>query len=142
MIEEMTGPGGWGVLDELTAAGGTRPVAVADAGYGDYTTFRLELDKRGWCYVLAVKATTSAYPYDAVPAAMSYRGRGRPSVPRYRIAPASLRQLALAYVGQTQQVTWRRGTLRTADRASSHLGACPCAQPLALDRLSAALART
>ena len=25
MIEEMTGPGGWGVLDLATAAGGTRP---------------------------------------------------------------------------------------------------------------------
>jgi len=110
MTEEMTGPGGWGVLDELTAAGGTRPVVVADAGYGDNTTFRLELGKRGWCYVLAVKATTSAYPHDAVPAAMSYGGRGRPSVPRYRIAPASLRQLALAHADQTQQVTWRRGT--------------------------------
>ena len=40
MIEEMTGPGGWGVLEELAAAGGTRPVVVAGAGYGDNTTFR------------------------------------------------------------------------------------------------------
>ena len=26
MIDEMTGPGGWGVLDQITAAGGARPV--------------------------------------------------------------------------------------------------------------------
>src|SRR6266702_5777981 len=39
MIDEMTGPGRWGVLEEVTAAGGGRPVAVADAGYGDNTTF-------------------------------------------------------------------------------------------------------
>ena len=46
MIEEMTGPGGWGVLEQVTAAGGARPVVAADAGYGDNTTFRLELDRR------------------------------------------------------------------------------------------------
>src|SRR5512142_2973070 len=60
MIEEMTGPGGWGVLDETTRAGGARPVVVADAGYGDNTTFRLDLEARGWRSVVAVKGTTSA----------------------------------------------------------------------------------
>ena len=60
MIDEMTGPGGWGVLEQITAAGGARPVVAADAGYGDNTAFRLELENRGWQYVLAVKGTTSA----------------------------------------------------------------------------------
>src|SRR5712672_3338538 len=32
MIEEMTGPGGWGVLDLVTAAGGARAVVAADIG--------------------------------------------------------------------------------------------------------------
>src|SRR5438132_6196573 len=50
MIDEMTGPGGWGVLDQVSAAGGTRPAVVADAGYGESTAFRLELDTRGWQY--------------------------------------------------------------------------------------------
>jgi hypothetical protein len=45
--------GGWGLPP--------RPV-VADAGYGDATEFRLGLDERGLSYVVAVKATTSAYP--------------------------------------------------------------------------------
>jgi SRSO17 transposase len=40
MIGEMTGPGGWGVREEITAAGGARPVVAADAGYGDNTAFR------------------------------------------------------------------------------------------------------
>ena len=61
MIEEMTGPDGWGVLEQVTAAGGARPVVAADAGYGDNTTFRLELADRGWQYVVAVKGTTSAH---------------------------------------------------------------------------------
>ena len=62
MIGEMTGPGGWGVLEQITAAGGDRPVVAADAGYGDSTAFRLELAGRGWRYVVAVKGTTSARP--------------------------------------------------------------------------------
>ena len=43
MIEEMTGPGGWGVLDLVTAAGGARPVVAADIGYGDNALFRQQL---------------------------------------------------------------------------------------------------
>jgi hypothetical protein len=34
MLGEITG---WGVLDQIAATGGARPVAVADAGYGDNT---------------------------------------------------------------------------------------------------------
>src|SRR6204780_2104971 len=48
MIDEMTGPDGWGVLEQVTAAGGGRPVVTADAGYGDNTAFRLELANQGW----------------------------------------------------------------------------------------------
>src|SRR6266849_725216 len=57
MIDEMAGPGGWGVLEEITAAGGARPVVVADAGYGDNALFRGELTARGWRYAVAVKST-------------------------------------------------------------------------------------
>jgi SRSO17 transposase len=113
MIEEMTGDGGWGVLDLVTAAGGTRPVVVADAGYGEGAAFRLELEARGWRYVIAVKGSTSAYAHDTVPETMAYGGRGRPSVPRYRTPPLSLRQLAIASAGQVRQVTWRQGTKAT-----------------------------
>ena len=110
MIDEMTGPGGWGLLEEITAAGGARPAVVADAGYGEGADFRLELAARGWQYVIAVKGATSARPHDAVPEAMAYGGIGRPSVPRYRTAPLSLRQLAIANADQVRQVTWRQGT--------------------------------
>jgi SRSO17 transposase len=109
MIDEMTGPGGWGVLEEITAAGGARPVVVADAGYGEGADFRLELAARGWQYAIAVKGATSARPHDAVPEAMACGGIGRPGVPRYRTAPASLRQLAIANADQVRRVTWRQG---------------------------------
>jgi hypothetical protein len=35
MIQEMTGPDGWGVLEQPAAADGARPVVVADIAYGD-----------------------------------------------------------------------------------------------------------
>ena len=114
MIDEMAGPDGWGLLERITAAGGGRPVVAADAGYGDNALFRGELAARGWRYVLAVKGTVSARPHDAAPATMAYGGMGRPSVPRYRTAPLSLRQLAIAHAGQIQPVTWRQGTRATA----------------------------
>ena len=113
MIDEMAGPGGWGVLDQVTGAGGARPVVVADAGYGDNALFRGGLTARGWRYAVAVKGTVSARPHDAVPEAMAYAGQGRPSVPRYRTPPLSLRQLAIAHAGQIQPVTWRQGTRAT-----------------------------
>jgi SRSO17 transposase len=113
MIDEMTGPGGWGVPGRVAAAGGAWPVVVADTGYGDNTTFRLEVGERGFAYVLAVKGTTTAYPHGAVPQMVRYGGRGRPSVSRYRTAPANLRQLAIAHADTVQQVTWRQGTKAT-----------------------------
>jgi SRSO17 transposase len=114
MIGEMTGPGGWGVLGQITAKGGARPVMTADAGYGDNTCFRLELEKRDWRYVVAVKGTTSAYASDAQPVTRSLGGGpGRPPKPAYPTPPANLRQLAIASADQIRQVTWRAGTRAT-----------------------------
>jgi SRSO17 transposase len=111
MIGEMTGPGGWGVLEQVT--GGARPVVVSDAGYGDNALFREELTTAGWQYVVAVKAATSAYPHQAVPQPVPYGGRGQPPKPAYPHPPANLRQLAIASADQIQPVTWRQGTKAT-----------------------------
>ena len=114
MIDEMTGPGGWGVLEQITAAGRARPVAVADAGYGDNTAFRLELENRDWQYVLAVKGTTSAYAGDARPVTRTRRGGpGRPPRPAYPGPAVNLRQLAIAHADTIAPVTWRQGTRAT-----------------------------
>jgi SRSO17 transposase len=114
MADEMTGPGGWGVLEQVTAA--ARPVVTADAGYGDNTTFRLELESRGWQYVLAVKGTTSAHAGDAEPVTRVLGGGpGRPPKPAYPRPPANLRTLAIANAGKVGPVTWRQGTKATRD---------------------------
>jgi SRSO17 transposase len=111
MLDEMAGPGGWGVLEQAAAAGGARPPVTADAGYGDSTAFRLELEQRGWQYAVAVKGTTSAHAGDARPAAPARRpGPGRPARPGYPGPPASLRTLAIANADQIRPVTWRQGT--------------------------------
>jgi SRSO17 transposase len=87
MIEEMTGPGGWGVLDLATAAGGGRPAVAADIGYGDNALFREQLTAAGWQYAIAVKGSTTAHDGGAVPQARPYGGLGQP--PKARVpAPA------------------------------------------------------
>ena len=122
MTDEMTGPGGWGVLEQITAAGGARPVMVADAGYGDNTTFRLELENRGWRYVVAVKGATSAYAGDAEPVTRILGGGpGRPPKPAYPAPPVNLRQLAIAHAGQIRQVTWRQGTKAAKDNPGASM---------------------
>ena len=110
MIEEMTGPGGWGVLDLAAAAGGSRPVVAADIAYGDNALFRQALTGAGWPYAVAVKGSTSAYDGDAVPQTRPYGGLGQPPKPAYPGPPATLRQLALAHAAQVRPVTWRQGT--------------------------------
>ena len=107
------------MLDEITATeqdkgwGLARRPVVADAGYGDTTEFRLGLQQRGLRYVLAVKATTSAYRADATPTTPDYGGTGRRPVPRYRDDPTNLTTLAIAAGrGKLRRITWRHGTRR------------------------------
>jgi SRSO17 transposase len=115
MIAEMTGPGGWGVLEEITAAGGARPVVAADSAYGDNALFRQALTDAGWQYAVAVKGSVSAHDGDAVPRARPYTGLGQPPKAAYPRPPASLRTLALAHADQVRPVTWRHGTKTTPD---------------------------
>src|SRR5436305_6176283 len=122
MIDEMTGPGGWGVLEQVSAAGGPRPVVTADAGYGDNTTFRLELGDRGWRYVVAVKGTTSAYAGDAQPVTPARgAGPGRPRRPDHPAPPVNLRQLAIACAARVQAVTWRQGARTAKDNPDASM---------------------
>jgi SRSO17 transposase len=115
MIQEMTGPGGWGVLDLVTAAGGARPAVAADIGYGDNALFRERLTAAGWQYAVAVKGSTTAHDGGAAPQARPYGGLGQPPKPAYPHPPATLRTLALAHAGQVLPVTWRQGTKTTRD---------------------------
>ena len=89
-------------------------MVTANAGYGDNTTFRLELEDRRWQYVLAVKGTTSAHAGDARPVTRSLGGGPRrpprPAYPGPAGQPAPARH---GPRGQVQPVTWRQGTKTT-----------------------------
>ena len=112
MIQEMTGPDGWGLLDLVT---GARPVVAAEIGYGDNALFRQQLTHAGWQYAVAVKGSTTAHHGNAVPRARPYGGLGQPPKAAYPDPPATLRQLALAHADQVQPVTWRQGTKTSKD---------------------------
>ncbi len=99
------------VLDELAGWGLRPPVLLADSGYGEVGEFRAGLDARQTPYVVEVRADTSAYPEQVRPTIAPYRGRGRRPRPRYREAPSSLTELAMA-AGQQAcvELIWRRGS--------------------------------
>ena len=124
MIEEMTGPGGWGVLDLVTAAGGARPVVAADIAYGDNALFRQQLTDRVLPAAVAVKGSVSAHDGGAVPQARPYGGLGQPPKPAYPRPPATLRALALAHAAQVRPVTWRQGTKATRDNPAAAMTSC------------------
>ncbi len=99
------------MLDELAGWDLGPPVLLADCGYGEVGEFRAGLDARQVGYVVEVRADTSAYPEQVHPTIPPSTGRGRRPLPRYRKAPSSLAQLALA-AGQQAcvELVWRRGS--------------------------------
>ena len=90
---------------------------VADAGHGEITAFREDLDERGLLYMVEVKAATSAYGPEVEAELLPWSGLGRKPAARYREAPSSLRALALeAGYAHSSEVAWRegsRGTMKT-----------------------------
>ena len=84
------------MLDELRSWGLEAPPVVADAGYGEISAFRDALAERGLTYVVEVQAQTSAYGLEVTPERPPWSGSGRRPARRYRAAPSSLRELALA----------------------------------------------
>ncbi|MFE1381137.1 IS701 family transposase [Streptomyces sp. NPDC058740] len=98
-----------GLLDRLAAQGLAVPVIVADAGYGRSVSFRLELEERGWSYVMAVDPKEIARPAAAEPFQPVYGGLGPPTLPRYR---ESARPLTSFVTPDTsfEEVVWRQGS--------------------------------
>ena len=99
------------MIDELRWWGLEPPVVLGDAAYGDITEFRCGLEARGLSYVLDIQGKTSAYREDVQRQRPECKGNGRPPKARYREAPSSLKQLALAAGNKhAVKVTWREGT--------------------------------
>ena len=102
-------------IDELAAGGHRPPALIGDAGYGEITAFRTGLTERQIPYMVAVKASTSVFSFEAATEVLEYCGRGpRPHQRRYLHPPSSLKDLVVA-AGRSSlhQVTWRHGTRAT-----------------------------
>src|SRR5215213_1473553 len=105
-------------LDQIQAAlaaGVTRGVLLADAGYGIDTAFRTELTKMGLTYVVGVQSSTSLWPAGTGPLPpRPWSGRGRPPSlvrrhPEHK--PTSAKELAQALPASAwHTITWRQGT--------------------------------
>ena len=98
--------------DELAVWGHQPPALIGDAGYREITAFRTGLTERQIPYMVAVKASTSAFSFDAATEMLEYSGRGpRPHQHRYLDPPSSLKDLVMtAGRSALHQVTWRHGT--------------------------------
>ena len=89
------------MIDELAVWGHRPPALIGDAGYGEITASRSGLTERQIPYIVAVKASTSAFSDDAATKVFEYSGRGpRPHQPRYLHPPRSLKDLVL-HAGRT-----------------------------------------
>jgi len=103
------------LIDELIEEGiETKPV-IADAGYGDTTAFRQELEARGLRYGVGVKGQTKVWPPGTGPlAAKPWSGHGRPTKRLRRDqehTPVSIAELAKSLARQSYRtVRWREGT--------------------------------
>ena len=76
MIDETTGPGGWGVLDVITAAGARPAGGRGRCGLWRQHDLPAGTGRTATAVRAAVKGTTSAYPADALPGiARAYGGR-------------------------------------------------------------------
>jgi SRSO17 transposase len=99
------------MIDELRSWGIEPPVILGDGAYGDITEFRSGLEERKLGYVLDVKGGTSGYSESVQRERPDWKGNGRPPKARYRQAPSSFKQLALAAGSNAAvAVTWREGT--------------------------------
>ena len=98
----------WGLVE--------RPV-IADAGYGDVSEFRSELESRGFKYIVSVAGNPVVWPPGTCPtppAPSPEKKRGRPSkrwVAPEGVTPISVAKLAEALPQDAfRRITWTTGT--------------------------------
>ena len=99
------------MIDQARVWGLPNRIVVADAGYGDTTEFREELEARQLPYVVGISSTTGVWskpPQTEVP---RYQGRGGPPT-RYvygKQRPTSAQDAAVQ-AKSWKRIRWRQGT--------------------------------
>jgi SRSO17 transposase len=101
-------------IEAALEAGVPPGVVLADAAFGNDTTFREHLSELGLVYAVAIQPTTAVWPPGAGPLPPApYGGRGRPPTLLRRDEthqPVSVKALALSLAARSyRRVTWRQG---------------------------------
>jgi hypothetical protein len=113
-------------IEAALQAGITRGVVLADAGYGNDTSFREQLTTWDLAYVVGVQSSSTVWPPDTAPLPPKpYRGTGRPPKLVRRDAehqPVTVKGLAMSLPrSRYRSVAWREGSAGTL---RSRLPAC------------------
>lgn len=101
------------LIDQALAWNLARPEAVlADAGYGDTTEFREELEQRELPYAVGITRDVVVWAKPPTFAIPDWKGNGRPAkCVRYGDQkPTPVKELAAAHQRQFRRVTWREGS--------------------------------
>jgi SRSO17 transposase len=100
------------LIDQLLAWGLRRQPVLADAGYGNSSTFRAGLVRRGLQYMVGVESTTAVWEQSTPP--LEPRQpilHGQPRPPDSRTQPVALRELAAGLPPRAwRTLTWRQGS--------------------------------
>jgi SRSO17 transposase len=99
-------------IDRALASGVRKQVVLADAGYGDSTSFRQELTARALVYVVAVNGEPVVWPPESNPRVTPKPSglRGRPRTRRVDAAHPPERIEDLAARLTFRKFTWREGS--------------------------------
>jgi SRSO17 transposase len=99
------------MIDQVRAWGLPNRIVVADAGYGDTTEFREELEARQLPYVVGISSTTGVWSKPPQAQVPRYLGRGGPPT-RFAYGtqrPISAQDAAIQAKGW-KTIRWRQGT--------------------------------
>jgi SRSO17 transposase len=99
------------MIDQVRAWGLPNRIVVADAGYGDTTEFREELEARQLPYVVGISSATGVWSKPPQAQIPRYQGRGGPPT-RYAYGkqrPTSAQDAAVQAKGW-KRIRWRQGT--------------------------------
>jgi SRSO17 transposase len=118
-------------IERARQRGIPRGVVLADAGYGNDTSFRIALTGMELAYVMGVQSTVSVWKPGEEPKPAPARpgniGRPRKLLQRdSKHRPVSIKELAMSLPAEAwSQVTWRQGVKKKLQSRFTALRVCP-----------------